>query len=118
MKTATWHGSAQEFWRLRKAISKNCSCPKPTTGALTVRCAAHETLTDQCGLGHVLYAYRGVANFGDRSPGRSRDVCEAGARLGDESKARAESHGREDSVPINPWAVIRRRSRSISRRPC
>ncbi len=63
MKTATWHGSAHEFWRLRKAISKNCSCPKPTTGPGPGRCAAHQMLTDQCVLDHLLYAYRARDEF-------------------------------------------------------
>ncbi len=70
MKTATWHGSAQEFWRLRQAISKNCSCPRPncscprpTTGRVPGRCAAHQMQSDQCILDHLLYAYRAGDEF-------------------------------------------------------
>jgi hypothetical protein len=70
MNTATWHGSAQEFWRLRKAISRNCSCQKPTTGPVAVQCAAHQMLTDQCVLDHLLYAYHARDEFRREEFGR------------------------------------------------
>jgi hypothetical protein len=76
MATVTWHGTQREFTRLQRAVAEHCECLGGMFGLPPRRCAAHDMLTEQSALDHMLYVYRTKKQFITREmyamPARSR----------------------------------------------
>lgn len=72
----TWRGTPRESARLQAAVAQHCECVDGIAGLPSVRCSAHQLLTDQSMLDHLLYVYRMRRLFIRRelyaSPVRSR----------------------------------------------
>lgn len=49
--------STAEYTDLRRIVTRNCTCPVPPTGAPAVEqtCSAHQLITDQRLLNHLLF---------------------------------------------------------------
>ena len=58
MGTASWHGSQRELVRLEQAVDGHCECIGGLLSFPAGRCSAHQMLTNQSTLDHLLYVYR------------------------------------------------------------
>ena len=58
MTATTWHGKQREFARLQRAVGEHCDCLDGVFATAPRRCSAHDLLTDQSTLDHLLYVYR------------------------------------------------------------
>ena len=58
MPSISWHGTPRELSRLQQAVAEHCQCLDGVFGLPPSRCSAHDLLSNQSTLDHLLYVYR------------------------------------------------------------
>ena len=63
MTVKEWRGTSEELLKLRAAVERNCACASLAPGAQPSMCPAHQMLTSQLVLDHMLYVYRSKDSY-------------------------------------------------------